>query len=298
MGRIQQIEQDLPLYLSQVVVTSDPATKFFYSCRVQTVLQFVRTLIARQALIDEAEASTASSKLETSFATSEACRLSVDTVKTYSRLRHLGLLQFCGFHAISHVTAAAHTLIACMLRSFDLAFEHRPDLLTAIDILLVFSTTFPNVETVAQLLFQMSRTLDHNHGSDNKSELVAIRVLASKMTRPHSRVEQPLLKPGFSKKLWKGDSTQRIDPELMFKHTLGPDPYDSSSNYNQPSISNTDFSAIPRGNISSFITNDTSSWPSLLPIGPVDSDWTYDASEHAVWGDSFSFLNDGLISKL
>ncbi|KAF1814417.1 hypothetical protein P152DRAFT_512783 [Eremomyces bilateralis CBS 781.70] len=296
--RLDEIERDLPPYLSQVLVTADPASSFFYSCRVRTVLQFVRTLIARQALIDELETSPMSSKKETSFATSEACGLSVDTVKTYSRLRHLGLLRFCGFHAISHVIAAAHTLIACMLRSFDLAFEHRPDLLTAIDILLVFSSTFPNVETVVQLLFQLSHSLDHNYGSNSKSEAIAVRVLASKMARPASRVEQPLLKPAFSWQSWNGNSTQWVDPEHPSKHIVGTGTSHASSSYTQLSVSDTDFSPTPREDTSAFsTTNDASAWLSLIATGPVEPEWTYNDSDHAVWGDSFSFLNDGLISK-
>lgn len=156
---VWQIERHLPSYLSQKGATPSATLSFLYSCHVSTVFQFVRTLIARQALIDELEAGVDPTGEDVSLATLEACRLSVDTVKTYSRLRHVGLLRFCGFHAVSHITAAAHTLIACMLRSPNLALGHRPDLLTAIDILLVFSSLFPYAETVSQLLVRLSRNL-------------------------------------------------------------------------------------------------------------------------------------------
>lgn len=226
------------------------------------------------------------------MATSEACRLSVDTVKTYSRLRHLGLLRMCGFHAVSHVTAAAHTLIACMMRSSNLAFEHRPDLLTAIDILLVFSSTFPYVETVAQLLVQLSRNLDHNHGSNSQSEAVAIRVLARRMARSPSRVDPPRSAPGLSWSSWKGDPTQRATAEPVF----GPiAPTNGTSNYNQQSVV-PPTQPVDSSNFNT--TNDTSAWLSQVPAQSVESQWIYNASDDAVWEDSFSFLNDGLFSKL
>lgn len=280
-------------------LTPNPTSSFFFSCRVRTVLQFVRTLIARQALIDELETGPESSKEETGFATSEACRLSVDTVKTYSRLRHLGLLRFCGFHAVSHVTAAAHTLIACMLRSSNLAFEHRPDLLTAIDILLVFSSPFPYVETVAQLLVQLSRTLDHSHGSNTQSEAIAIRVLARRMARSPSNAEAPLFTPVLSWPSSKGDISQRIDTEPLFKQNIGVGPSNPSTSYNQSSISDSTLSPAQREDTSIFsTTSDTSAWLSSTPMDSVEPQWMYNASDHAVWGDGFSFLNDGLFSKL
>jgi len=298
-GWVEQIERDLPPYLSLVGATPHPASNFFHSCRVRTTLQFVRTLIARQALIDELETSPTPSKEETGFATSEACRLSVDTVKTYSRLRHLGLLRFCGFHAVSHVTAAAHTLIACMLRSSNLAFEHRPDLLTAIDLLLIFSSPFPYVETVAQLLVQLSRTLDYNHGSNSQSEAVAVRVLARRMARSPSSVEPPLSTPAFSWPSWKGDSTQRVDTEPLFRQGIGAGPSHASSSYNQSSISDTALPPAHPEETSTFITtHDTSAWLSLQPTESVEPQWIHNASDDAVWEDSFSFLNDGLFSKL
>ncbi|OKL61515.1 hypothetical protein UA08_03104 [Talaromyces atroroseus] len=179
--RLDQIERNLPPYLTQVNITSSrQISKFFHSSRVRATSQFVRTLIARQALIDGLDANPPLVDEEIDSPTSEACRLSIDIIKTYSRLRHTGHLRYCSFQAVSHITAAAHTLIACMLRNSNLAFEHRPDLLTAIDLLLVMSSPFPSAKTVAQLLVQVSRTLDYHHGSTSQTEAAAIRVLARK----------------------------------------------------------------------------------------------------------------------
>lgn len=283
---VEQIERHLPSYLSQVGVKPNASSSFLFSCRVRTVFQFVRTLIARQTLIDELESGVDPAGEDASLATLDACRLSVDTVKTYSRLRHLGLLRFCGFHAVSHVTAAAHTLIACMLRSSNLALEHRPDLLTAIDILLVFSSLFPHAETVAQLLVQLSRNLDHNHGSNTQSEAVAIRVLARRMARSASAEDPSVLTPPLSLPSWKGDSIGQNDAELLHSldSTLQPACRDEATIY--------------------CATDDTgSSWLSStaldpLVLDPMEPQWMSHDSDHKVWGDSFSFLNDGLFSKL
>ncbi|KAK4941607.1 hypothetical protein LTR10_018484 [Elasticomyces elasticus] len=277
--RLDKIERDLPPYLSQISVTPNPTSNFFYSCRVRTVLQFVRTLIARQALMDELEISPTSSKEEPGNATSEACRLSVEIVKTYSRLRHLGLLRLCGYHAVSHITAAAHTLIACMLRSSNLTFEHRPDLLTAIDILLVFSSPFP------------------------QSEAVAIRVLARRMTRsPSNKVEPPLLTSAFSWPTWKGDSAHGVAAEpLSTQLSPAPPPnISSTSDYNPSSISTTILppAAQPVDASNFSTTNDSSAWLSSIPSESVEPRWIYNASDDAVWDGSFSFLNDGIFSKL
>lgn len=232
-------------------------------------------------------------------ATLEACRLSVDTVKTYSRLRHLGLLRFCGFHAVSHVTAAAHTLIACMLRSSHLTLEHRPDLLTAIDILLVFSSLFPHAETVAQLLVQLSRNLDHSHGSNTQSEAVAIRVLARRMARSSSVEEAPVLAPPLF-------PAERTDVEPILRQGIGnrssflPAPHHQSYSSDSPlQPASRDESTI----YSTTADDIESSWLSSMAVDPLLLDplephWMYNASGHTVWGDSFSFLNDGLFSKL
>lgn len=259
----------------------------------------MRTLIARQALIDELEAGTESSTEEASFATSEACRLSVDTIKTYSRLRHLGLIRFCGFHAISHVTAAAHTLIACMLKSSNLAFEHRPDLLTAIDILLVFLSPFPHVETIAQLLVQLSRTLDHNHGSNSQSEAVAIRVLARRMARSPTRVEPPDRDVATSWPLWEDEDAQSLDIDPVLRLSDRPQPSQDALGNGQSSISETPLMSARQEDLSAFnAVNGSSAWLTQIPVESIESQWMNDASDHAVWGDSFSFLNDGLFSKL
>lgn len=279
--------------------TPNQTPNFFHSSRVWTTLQFVRTLIARQALIDELETGPTPSKEETSFATSEACRLSVDTLKLYSRLRHLGFLRLCGFHAVSQVTAAAHTLIACMFRSSSLAFEHRPDLLTAIDILLLFSSPFPYVETVAQQLVQLSRTLDYNHGSNTQSEGGYIRILARRMAQSPPNIEPPLSTPDGSRPSRKGKSTQRFDAEPFFRQVVGAGPSNASSNYGQSSISDTSpRPAHPEDMPTSMTTYDASAWLSLQLTESVEPQWLHNVSDDALWEDSFSFLNDGLFNKL
>ena len=223
-------------------------------------------------------------------------------MKTYSRLRHLGLLRFCGFQAVSHVTAAAHTLIACMLRSSNLAFEHRPDLLTAIDVLLVFSSPFPYVKTVAQLLVQLSRTLDYRHGSTSQSEAVAIRVLARKMARSPTNVEPPLSPSTFSWLSWNGDSSQRADTEALFRQVIGAGPSNGRSNHNQSSIPDTALVQAHPGETSNFVTTNDAS--GLQPTPPVEPQWMHNVLDDAMekvnsaWEDSFSFLNDGLFNNL
>ncbi|KAF7561742.1 hypothetical protein G7046_g2399 [Stylonectria norvegica] len=297
--RLDEIEQQLPPYLSQVSATPNATLSFLFSCRVRTVLQFVRTLVARQALIDELESGVEPTGEEASLATLEACRLSVDTVKTYSRLRHLGLLPYCGFYAVSHVTAAGHTLIACMLRSANLALEHRPDLLTAIDILLVFSSLFPHAKTVAQLLVQLSRNLDHNHGSNTQSEAVAIRVLARRMARSPSAEEFRRFTPALSWPSWKGDFSERIDAEPLFKQAIRIKPPTTSTSFSQPYAVDSTYLPAHRNEPTIFSATDTElSWPSSTAAGPLEPQWMSNASDHTVWGHSFSFLNDGLFSKL
>lgn len=319
-GCAEQIERDIPSYLSQVDATTSPASKFFHSSRVRATFQFVRTLIARQALIDEFEANSNAPPAEddeTRSATSEACRLSLDTIKTYSRLRHLGLLRFCGFQAVSHLTAAAHTLIACMLRSSNLAFEHRPDLLTAIDVLLVFSSPFPDVKTIAQLLAQLSRTLDYRHGSSSHSEAVAIRVLArqnlaspnptqTSAEPPPVSTTAPALSSWFS---WDCDLPDPGQP--LSKHYMrGAGPSGAHNpHHNDSSILGTAAPppALSRETSTFATTDDASAWLSLPSPSPiVESQWmpSHNAVNNAMakvdsaWGNSFSFLNDGLFDNL
>lgn len=295
----KQIEQDLPAYLTQFGWTPDPASMFFHSCQVRTTLQFVRTLIARQALIEELDAEIVVSKEEASFATSEACRLSVDTVKIYSRLRHLGLLRLCGFHAVCYISAAAHTLIACMRRNSDLAFEHRPDLLTAIDILHVFSSPFPYAEKVARLLVELSRTLDHSHGSNSQSEAVAIRVLARRMAQSPTRTEPPPSTPGLSGPSRQDGTTSRVDTESLLVQPVVAGQSTAASSYTHSSISETAPPPAHRRDTASFNTSsDNPAWLFLKPTESVDQHWVHNASDGAGWEDGFSFLNDGLFSKL
>lgn len=334
----EQIEQDIPPHIFQVGPTSNPTSKFFHSSRVRATVQFVRTLIARQALIDGFEANPSPSEEEIDSATSKACRLSVDTIKTYSRLRHMGHLRFCGFQAVSHLTAAGHTLIACMLRNSNLAFEHRPDLLTAIDILLVFSSPFPSAKTVAQLLVQLSRTLDYRHGSNSQSEAAAIRVLARKFAPPPppnrcsetSASEQSTISTtpasSFGHPIWQnGENTtiQQLEPEaLPFKNFVGagtsakPSADGPHPNYSSLIVDTLgpSQSAHP-GEISATfaITTDelVTGWglssPSVL-LANEPHQWVMHnpvslgnatVKVDSVWEDGiFSFLNDGLFDSL
>ena len=292
-----QIERHLPPYLSQAGVMPSAAPKYLYVCRVRAAFLFVKTLIARQSLVEELDSGVEPTGEETTEATLEACRLSVDTVKTYSRLRHHGILHACGFHAVSHVTAAAHTLIACMLRSSDLAIEHRPNLLTAIDILLVFSSIYPRAETVGQLLVQLSRNLDHNNGSNTQSETVAIRVLARRMARSPSQpsFSTPALtrasgkQPSFEDAAGDPLSTEVVTTEAD-NVASGPGSYSSTADISSGqtdgplNLSGTEYSGL--------------SWSPLMPLEPFEYQWTSNSTDHMMWEDSFSFLNDGLFSKL
>jgi hypothetical protein len=275
--------------------------------------------MARQALIDGLEANPPPSEEEIESATSEACRLSIDIIKTYSRLRHTGHLRFCGFQAVSHITAAAHTLIACMLRNSNVAFEHRPDLLTAIDLLLVFSSPFPSAKTVAQLLVQVSRTVDYRHGSTTQTEAAAIRVLARKFAPPppnyysqtsaseeHPAVSKSPASSPFGLPSSENATIQQLDPEAfplknvqsnhssLILDTLAP----SQSSHSAQVLPNfTDELATNWGlsSPSTSLINEShqSAIHNPIPIGNAAAE--LDSS----WEDGiFSFLNDGLFDIL
>lgn len=287
--------------------------------------------MARQALIDGLETNPPPSEEEIDSATSAACRLSIDIIKTYSRLRHTGHLRFCGFQAVSHITAAAHTLVACMLRNSDVAFEHRPDLLSAIDLLLVFSSSFPSSKSVAQLLVQVSRTVDQRHGSTSQSEAAAIRVLARKFAPPPSNnhpqtgaSEQAPDSSSIGSSVWpSGGKTTAIQyPEteaLPFQNLVGagfsadrPQPNNSSlildvlaptpsahSTETFPNIPSTAAEELSTSwnftSSSDLLVNDSDQWAihNPLPINnaAVEVDYT--------WEDGiFSFLNDGLFDMM
>lgn len=80
----------------------------------------------------------------------------------------------------------------------------------------------------------------------------------------------------------------------------------SASGYNNDpaSISSTNTALPPAPSPwEDTTTNDTSAWLSAVPLlndteGSVEPQWTHNAPDDAVWEDSFSFLNDGLFSKL
>lgn len=91
------------------------------------------------------------------------------------------MLQQCSFDAVSHLAAAGHTLLACMMREPHLAFEHRPELLSVIDILLVVGNRYPCAENASKLLFQLSRRLDyHPGGAAGGIDAGGVRIMARK----------------------------------------------------------------------------------------------------------------------
>ncbi|KAF4126552.1 Fungal trans [Geosmithia morbida] len=285
--RLDEIERQLPSYLSQTDITPSPTSSFLFSCRVRTVFQFVRTLIARQALMDELEDGGDPAQTESaSSATLEACRLSVDTVKTYSRLRHLGLLRFCGFQAVSHITTAAHTLIACMLKDSNLTLEHRPDLLLAIDILSIFAPLIPHAETVAQSLLHLSRDLDRNNSSTPHAEAAEIRVLARRMAR--SSPKGAAIDPSRQ----QGGLAQRLDAESLSGSVAASQDSAASFDHQQPPGLGGNPLFMYQGGETGIV------WPSSAHSEMIDPAWMYGVSDNTVWEDSFSFLNDGLFRKI
>ncbi|KAK6904455.1 hypothetical protein I203_105268 [Kwoniella mangroviensis CBS 8507] len=290
---LDEIEQSLPPYLVRSSLPSDTSLNliFLQSSRLGSTLLFIRTLIARQSLIDDFERSPGP-LANPSESTLVACHLSVDIVKTYSRLRHFGFLQYCNFTAVSHLTAASHTLIACMLRSPNLAFEHRPDLLSAIDMLILFSSRFPCARTVAQLLVQLSRTLDLSSGdtSGTSSEALATRVLARKMA----------VSPGDVQAMAK----DRELPPSPLRIQTTPEQYDydwlvRAATGGTPAASfNIDRSLPPLSEAVGEVNGFKQGTPRNLPN--VELPWDGQLAEELPpdWGDNFSFLNDGLFGSL
>ncbi|ODN83758.1 hypothetical protein L202_01849 [Cryptococcus amylolentus CBS 6039] len=184
--RLQEIERSLPPYLREERVPSNNEVSVHYivSSRIRSSLLFVRILMARQALVEEFESSSHTGSPAPTDATITACRLSIDCISMYARLKHLDYLQYSGFYSVSHITAAAHTLIACMVRSTQLAQAHRQELMSAIDLLRLLSRRFTCSEPAAVLLLDLTKSLDLNNrqgGSSSDREAVAIRVLARKM---------------------------------------------------------------------------------------------------------------------
>ena len=193
----------------------------------------MRTLIARQHLVEEIEAGLSTSGLSTSDATRQACKFSSETIRIYAKLRHLRLLRLWGFDAVSHITAAGHTLVACMGRSSDIAFEQRSNLLATIDLLSAISSRYPVAETAADLLTHLLRSIDSDTSTQDTA---AIRILARK-------AEQRRL-------------------------SLLPVPISS-----EPALTpNT------AASLAELVGDPSFAWPQ--------------------WGDSFHFLNDGLLAGL
>ncbi|WRT68787.1 uncharacterized protein IL334_005767 [Kwoniella shivajii] len=293
---LDEIEHTLPPYIARPTLPSDRSLNldFLQSSRLWTTILFVRTLIARQAFIDELEGTPGPSQ-EPSESILTACHLSVDIVKIYARLRYYSLLQYCSFHAVSHLTAASHTLIACMLQNPNLTFEHRPDLLSAIDMLLLCSSRFPCAKPVAQLLVQLSRALDLSSGGGygTSNEALAIRVLARKMAAsPASEVQtshtRPVIPP--SPVHPSTESSEQFESDWLVRaaHRGSPTTFLQCDDRTFPSLSEAvgsaySFSQLPRQGS-----------PRVLPAG--EHAWNNQESNEifSEWGDNFSFLNDGL----
>ncbi|WWC73361.1 uncharacterized protein I206_107328 [Kwoniella pini CBS 10737] len=296
---LDEIEQSLPPYLVRSSLPSDTSLNliFLQSSRLRSTLLFVRTLIARQALIDEFEGSAgpSSDPIESTLA---ACHLSVDIVKTYSRLRHFGFLQYCSFTAVSHLTAASHTLIACMIRSSNLAFEHRPDLLSAIDMLILFSARFPCSKTVAQLLIELSRGLDLNSGDSSgaSNEALAIRVLARKMAVSPAGELGPMNSdraelPPASLRIQRS-TPEQFDYEWLVRAATAGTP---------PAIFQNDSRLLPSlaEAVGDSGLNGLSKQGTPRSIPDLHLPWNSQGEELPPdWGDNFSFLNDGLFGSL
>nr|XP_019047902.1 hypothetical protein I302_04522 [Kwoniella bestiolae CBS 10118]OCF26832.1 hypothetical protein I302_04522 [Kwoniella bestiolae CBS 10118] len=293
---LDEIEQSLPPYLVRSSLPSDSSLNliFLQSSRLRSTLLFVRTLIARQALIDEFEGSPGPSA-EPSESTLVACHLSIDIVKTYSRLRHFGFLQYCSFNAVSHLTAASHTLIACMLRSPNLAFENRPDLLSAIDMLILFSARFPCAKPVAQLLVQLSRTLDFSSGdtsSGTSNEALAIRVLARKMAVSPGEVQAMSKDRELPPSPLRIQSTpEHFDYDWLVRAATGGTPSTSFNNDRSlPPLSE----AV--GDVNGMFKQGTPRGLPNVELPPWDGQMSEELPPD--WGDNFSFLNDGLFGSL
>ncbi|WVQ72168.1 hypothetical protein IAR50_001713 [Cryptococcus sp. DSM 104548] len=215
-ARLQEIERTLPPYLREerVPPNNEVSINYIVSSRIRSSILFVRILMARQALIEEFETLSHTGSPSPTNAILTACQLSIDCVSMYARLKNLDYLQYSGFYSVSHITAAAHTLIACMVRSTQVAQAHRQDLMSAIDLLKLLSRRFTCSEPAAVLLLDLTKSLDVNNrqgGTSSDREAVAIRVLARKMaispsaaapiplppiSRPPSPVSQPPPPPG------------------------------------------------------------------------------------------------------
>lgn len=295
-----KIEAGLPPYLNRDVSTDAFADQsrvprnllFLQSLRISTTCQFIRTLIARQRFVEELEETQPGFR---SSASKEACDLSLSIIRSYSKSRHFGLLQFFNFHAVSHLVCAGHTLLACMMNDSNTAFEYRPELLIAIDVLLVFKARYPSSETAAHMLIQLSRRLDYTSGASGGSDSAKVRILARKptpsSTLPSSgsqgpervdfdwlvkaaegrAIEHPLLAEQSQWMLPSGPPIPQANPAFL----QSADPY--SGNH------------LPTGD------GHENDWEGLLNgkglVFTPDGFFNVDAT----WEDNnFSFLNDGL----
>lgn len=177
--RLDRIEADLPPFLqhdSSSTSTALTSDRHQPALLAATIL-FIRTLFQRQSIIIDRR------HIKASEVASDAASLSQRTIKLYDRLRHFGHLPSCSYNAVSHLTAAGHTLIAAIRAQPELALEHRPDLLIAIDLLNQLSSRYTSASQVAALLSDLCKVFDKRSGDTASRERTAIRVLARRMAR-------------------------------------------------------------------------------------------------------------------
>ncbi|KAM0755493.1 hypothetical protein T439DRAFT_4590 [Meredithblackwellia eburnea MCA 4105] len=302
--RLDKIQANLPAPLSTASQDLEEESRevLFHSLRVSTTFQFIRTILSRQQIVDEISESQVpppSQNGRTACSIDRmACESSVSITKTFAKLRHFGLLPMCSFDSVSHLAAAGHTLICCMIREPRLALDFRPDLLTAIDILLVLSERFPCAETASKLLFQLSRKLDHKSNFASSAESTGVRIMARKVNPPSEPLSTSIsaLKPNPAS---DSSNTGTLDWLLQVAERERPvPPPTETSGSARPRLP--DWATVPSESPTPDALRTT--WTSdLNQYTPIPDDWGFLAGasgregggKHDLDPSSFAFLNDG-----
>lgn len=213
--RLDKIDSNLPAFL-KLDKDKDPiGPKFLVlqGLKVNAAITFARVLIAREALVAELDAPPAPTPSEVhqvhhleppviisptnpgaprtpgkSLATRAAVRLSLSLLQIYSHFRNQGLLQHADYTAVTHLTAAAHTLLTGMVRSADVLHDHRGDLVSIVELLGALSARFPVAEAEARLIAEVGRRLDSG-GKEVRG--LALRMLARTDTQRPPQVQVP-----------------------------------------------------------------------------------------------------------
>ncbi|KAL1404830.1 hypothetical protein Q8F55_008440 [Vanrija albida] len=213
--RLDKIEAGLPAFLKIEKDKEPIGPKFLVlqGLRVNAAITFARVLIAREALVAELDApapptpdvqvhlepppviSPTHAQPRTpgkSLATRAAVRLSLSLLQIYTHYRRQGLLQHADYTAVTHLTAAAHTLLSGMVRSADVLHDHRADLVSIVELLGALSARFPVAEAEARLIAEVGRRLDSG-GKEVRG--LALRMLArtdtAKVAPPAVTVSKP-----------------------------------------------------------------------------------------------------------